>query len=403
MKFVNKFNFLALFLALLLSLVACPALASSPADDNGSNDDSISFVDSGQRLADAETDKVGLADLDGDGDIDAFCANSGPNKIWFNDGKGTFTSDNQTYGDDYSGDVALADLDGDGDIDAIVANSGPSRVWLNNGDGTFADDGQMFTSETDDFTNALAVGDLDGDGDIDIFFGYEYDGGKVWLNDGAGTFVDSGQSLGALTSSQVSMGDVDSDGDMDVVVISCGMYDEANLLWLNDGSGNFTASEQELGVDCSDALGMADLNGDQHLDIVIGGAGSQGEFTVWANNGTGIYSQHQSVVDDINHHDLSFNDLDNDGDIDIVFNSGEIWLNDGTGQFSQQFSQEDQSLSDSLAIAMADLDNDEHLDIFLGRAGPNEVWLNSPLSSTALPISDEPNISHPIFLPFISR
>jgi len=38
--------------------------------------------------------------------------------------------------------VTLGDLDGDGDLDAWVANlSQANRVWLNDGSGTFTDSG----------------------------------------------------------------------------------------------------------------------------------------------------------------------------------------------------------------------------------------------------------------------
>ena len=39
--------------------------------------------------------------------------------------------------------IVLEDLDGDEDVDAFIANNGePNEVWLNNGDGTFVDSGQ---------------------------------------------------------------------------------------------------------------------------------------------------------------------------------------------------------------------------------------------------------------------
>jgi len=93
------------------------------------------FVDSGQNLGSATSWDVALGDLDGDGDLDAYVANWGANKVWRNNGDGTFTA-GQNLGSASTYDVALGDLDGDGDLDAFVANwAGANRVWVNNGDG----------------------------------------------------------------------------------------------------------------------------------------------------------------------------------------------------------------------------------------------------------------------------
>jgi hypothetical protein len=62
---------------------------------------------------------------------------------------------------------ALGDVDGDGDLDALVANyEQANRVWLNNGSGTFSDSGQSLGSSK---SVGAALGDVDGDGDLDAF------------------------------------------------------------------------------------------------------------------------------------------------------------------------------------------------------------------------------------------
>ena len=112
------------------------------------NDGTGVFTDSGERLDDEFVKiSIALGDLDEDGDLDVFAANFGglsgtesiphPNKVWLNDGEGRFTATTQLLGEGWSFDVALGDLDGNGTLDAYVANSSPGaggtpdRVWIN--------------------------------------------------------------------------------------------------------------------------------------------------------------------------------------------------------------------------------------------------------------------------------
>ena len=108
-----------------------------------------------------------------------------------------FVNSAQSLGNLLTIDVDLADLDNDGDLDLIDTSwAEANEVWFNNGSGTFTNSGQ-FLSGAD--SREIALGDLDGDGDIDIFEGRAktvVGPNYVLLNNGAGTFVDSGQSLG---------------------------------------------------------------------------------------------------------------------------------------------------------------------------------------------------------------
>ena len=138
-------------------------------------------------------------------------------------GTGVFVSGGDTFDAAYVSpnvqfnDVALGDLDGNGTIDAFtVDSSAPSRVWRNDGSGAFVDTGQRLG----DFGSAardIALADLDNDGDLDAFIARDRgafpSGNQIWLNDGAGNFTDSGQSLGNSFARAVVLADLDGDSE----------------------------------------------------------------------------------------------------------------------------------------------------------------------------------------------
>ncbi len=116
-------------------------------DDQGTNDVNEVWLNDGngnfsihQNLMTTVSHAVALVDVDGDGDLDAVFANHSqvvlgeinfPNDIFTNDGSATFTQSDQFLGGEESNDIQMADLDNDGDQDAFFGNSGPNKVWFN--------------------------------------------------------------------------------------------------------------------------------------------------------------------------------------------------------------------------------------------------------------------------------
>ena len=87
---------------------------------------------------------------------------------------GSLRNRRQLLGNDNNRGFAVGDVDGDGDLDAFVANSyGPNRVWLNDGSGSFQATGEALGNS---FSFDLDVGDLDGDGQDEIVSGFRGQG-----------------------------------------------------------------------------------------------------------------------------------------------------------------------------------------------------------------------------------
>ena len=72
---------------------------------------------------------------------------------------------------------------------------------------------------------------------------------QPWQVNGSRNVVtDSGQSLGTSDSTGAELGDVDDDGDLDAFVADGGwLGNQPGKVWLNDGNGTFTDSGQALG------------------------------------------------------------------------------------------------------------------------------------------------------------
>jgi parallel beta-helix repeat protein len=305
-------------------------------------------------------------------DLDAFVANyNQADKVWLNNGVGVFSDSGQALGNSNSNDVALGDLDGDGDLDAFVANSGDNKVWLNDGLGNFFDSGQAL-GNSDSY--AVELGDVDGDGDLDAFAANYNQPNMVWLNDGQGYFSDSGQRLGNSYSEDVELGDVDGDGDIDAFVAN---YSQSNMIWLNDGQGRFSDSGQRLGSSDNSDVELGDVDGDDDLDAFVANYAQPNK--VWMNDGLGNFFDSGQALGNSNSNDVSLGDLDGDGDLDaFVVNYEEgnkVWLNDEQGNFTDS----GQALgnSDSYGVALGDLDGDGDLDAFVANYNqPNMVWLN---------------------------
>jgi hypothetical protein len=283
---------------------------------------------------------IALGDLDGDGDLDAFEANDGPNKVYFNDYPNIITS-TQSIGNNSSRSVALADLDGDGDLDAAVANNSagvPNKLWKNDGNG-------FFTEYIIDFGNAksygLALGDLDSDGFIDAFVANDGPN-KVYLNEGPLT-TDNGQNLGNNFSTDVALADLDGDGDLDAGVTN-NSVGVPNNVWINDGSGFFTLYGINFGTAKSYGVGLADLDLDGAID---GFVANDGPNKVYLNEGLATTDNGQNLGN-ANSRAVALGDLDGDGDIDaFVGNYGGpnvVWMNTTTKKSAPFFASLDKTV-----------------------------------------------------------
>ncbi len=127
--------------------------------------------------------------------------------------------------------------------------------------------------------------------------------------------------------SDVRSGDLDEDGDLDLAVTQFG-YDDGETRWLeNLGNWEFKSHIiQSLagGIHCP----IADLNGDGHLDITVLVSQESEEIYVFSGDGTGNFQPNRiygADNRDFGSSGLWLYDLDQDGDDDLLYTNGDAF------------------------------------------------------------------------------
>ncbi|HEY2744366.1 MAG TPA: VCBS repeat-containing protein [Polyangia bacterium] len=124
----------------------------------------------------------------------------------------------------------------------------------------------------------------------------------------------------------------------------------------------------------------ADLDGDCRRDLVVVAGGAP--VTLFRDNGDGTFAMSASVGG-AGMLAAAAGDVDGNGSVDLVTvggNAAHVWLNDGTGNFTEQSAALDTQPTDATVVALADLDGDGNLDLFIGQGSKTAaiplVYLN---------------------------
>ncbi len=282
--------------------------------------------------------------------------------------------------------VNALDLDADGRCDLLVCDARANTVsWLRQ-------------SETGGFVEAVIAADiaapvrveavdLDGDGDQDllvasmgqVFPNNDKIGAVIVLeNVGDARFVRHVIVDGIARVTDVRAADFDGDGRLDLAVGQFG-YEQGEIRWMrNLGDWQFE-SRILLSLSGTVNVGVADLTGDGHNDIVALVSQQWEEVHLFEGDGKGNFTGRVifgSTNQDFGSSGLTLCDLDRDGQLDILYTNGDgfdyaqpgsrpwhgvQWLqNRGAGAFRHH---RIGSLEGAYSPVAVDLDGDGHMDV----------------------------------------
>jgi hypothetical protein len=332
------------------------------------------------------------SDLDGDNlkDVVVGSANSIGLVHWFRNTGETFTLMDTLNTEVFRvDDIDIADIDVDGQNDVLFVSESDTLVgWFKNS-GVGQSWSMEILSDTAQRASCIASADFDGDNDTEVVFGTtlntqntKYRRLSYFDKLGNGSF---GSEINIFQASytnvkgfeDIATVDLDGDGDMDLITA------EGTINWYeNDGSANFTRHQVAGSDDWPKVVCPADVNGDNKLDIVwIDSHPSYPSRLCYClNDGFNEFTSinnYNTVVTGLPYiAALTVNDLDLDGDSDIIINAGSVsgllWFeNDGTGIFFPGASIDD-SISISNAFS-ADMDNDGDIDIIYSSSSTDKV------------------------------
>lgn len=313
---------------------------------------------------------------------------------------------------EWSNKVEVADINGDGLFDIVFANGGdyetpgqpePARIFLNRGAGAhFVDASKSLFGEERYLARVIKVRDINNDGFVDLLVGTTYQSrSQLWLGNQVGQYINVTadhfpQQL--LSVGDLDVGDVDADGDLDLVLADWGAGNPmentggVTRLWLNDGSGRFedmtaTRMPDQL-VRFSWDLELVDVDNDTDLDILVSCKQCEHNF-LYTNDGKGYFSDESDtrLPRLSNNYDFEAMDVDADGDLDLIaVNAGfafseRLLLNDGKGYYTianDAFSSgANPFFCDDNAAAYTDVDADSDADILIASLNcPDRLLIN---------------------------
>ena len=247
----------------------------------------------------------------------------------------------------------------------------------------------------------VGVGDFNNDGLQDIFFAGNMVPDKLYINQGNLSFIDKTEEAGIINfdgwSTGVTVADINNDGHLDIYV-SRELYDEnpewrRNLLYVNKGDGTFEEKAETYQIANTERTRHAtflDYDKDGLLDLfLLTQPPNPGSLSQYHNADNllipeyalKLYKNNGDTFKDVSKlagvdrtgfpNAVSASDINNDGWTDLYvandfYAPDFLFLNNQDGTFSSiEKSALKQTSYYSMGVDVADINNDQNLDIFV--------------------------------------
>jgi len=306
---------------------------------------------------------------------------------------------------DWGSGVALGDIDGDGFADAVYGTSEGLHIlrWRAGRLEPWADG---LVGRSPSHLAGLTLVDVDGDRDLDLFVTTQPPTpGVRFLENVAGRLVPVAVALPSMVNpGGPAWGDYDGDEDLDVFVPA--YMDEPSRLLRNDGGWRFTDVAAVLGVDEPLAASLQgtwlDFDDDGDLDLLV--SNDKGPLTevpnrLFRNDGGTDFVEVGSamgLVELVDGMGIAVADVDGDMDLDLyITDSG---LSDGGQLF--YVNEGDRFVERSVPWGVNagrwfawgthffDLDNDADLDLLVTGTEPGQTWLGEHVGERFVEIGE---------------
>ncbi len=263
-------------------------------------------------------------------------------------------------------------------VDGSLAFSLGDQLAYSSPSGTFG--AAIAYSISFPLSRGIELADLNGDGALDMVeTGTVHDvlgpgEVSVRMNNGDGTYSSATiYTVEAIDSNALSLADVNGDGSLDVITAGFDSDSGKATVRLNNGHGSFlAATTYTTDGSRSNALCMVDINNDGALDMVTAGqttSSGPGSITIRLNknDGSGTFAASVSFTGDPHESfAIAGGDLNGDQKTDLVVTGwlGEVivMLNDGNGNFNTRANYSGNHQS-SYALELKDMNSDGKLDI----------------------------------------
>ncbi|PAY17972.1 hypothetical protein CKO51_18350 [Rhodopirellula sp. SM50] len=281
--------------------------------------------------------------------------------------------------------TATGDFNGDLIPDlAVAVEPGPGGpfhtldIYLGIGNGTFAD---PIRDPLTGIPDQLFVGDFTGDQIDDVLIRYKFQINisvnreilAILFGQGDGTFGDDEILFGGKSietgsyPNHLAVGDFDGDSDLDVFATTS---NGSIKTFLNRGAGTFTTVlNPGFGFTALDSA-VGDVTGDGSNDVV---AVRNDVATIFSNDGSGTFSAIATPdPSGTRTSAVALADLNDDQNLDLIFgdridHSVSVMLGNGDGTFADELVESISIEAD--AIVVGDINKDSNLDLLVGDFG----------------------------------